>query len=614
MGFGYFGKETITDDFSYRVLYLLDPSCSLPLDRDHKARIDAELEVTSSINSRGFMGCLITAYDLDVHKPGLYSFSANGFIQGMATFANGELHPVPVFYENDTAVADIDLSLGPHRVYAFGKTTSPASVNRFGVGNAAYLVWPSAEYHRESFLVGALRGICLGILGIMCLFFLFMNREHNRVFLIYGTFIFVNIVFIESMRSLTAELFGYRGGQYYFESWTLVTQIAGSFTQLLIGVFFASFYELKATKPRLYKLFLISFVLVILEIPLILLGARFGFIYATIMIALGALILIATSLWYSIKHGGLYHLILIGYTIMCSCSNYFVLSVLGVIQIESLWGRDVHLIGSTIEVILFSIATSLKLNSKFAEQQRENDHVLLQLQKIVYPHQLQRIREGSTLEETMPTGKAEAHVLSFDIIGSSKIQHAEVKDFIETAIERCVATMTQRYDSQSLTADAYRIKVLGDGFLCSVGFPFASPGPENVADASVRLAIKLIETFDEVEKGFQYPTPIYCAIGLAQGAIEAFYPKTGTKEYDLYGPAIVLATRYEQLRKYLFTPEKSDYIILQEQVYVSLSSDLKKEFYCIELAERQIRVRDDDTALRVYVWEGSNSARTAGAA
>ncbi len=612
--FSYFGKETITDDYSYRVLYLFDPSCNLPLDAEHKPRIDAELEVISSVTRRGYLGCLITAYDIDVRKPGLYSFSAIGFIKSMALVWEAGFRSIPVLYENDTAVADIELGLGQHRVYALGKVTSPASINRFGVGNAAYLVWPSAKYHRESFLVGAMRGICLGILGIMCLFFLFMTREHSRFFLIYGIFIFCNIAFIESMRSLSAEVLGYRSGQYYFESWIFITQVTGSLTQLLLGVFFANFYELKTTQPRLHKWFLVFFVLIVLQIPVTLLQVPFGYIYTTVVMMISALILIATSMWYSIKHGGLYHLVFGGYIVMVSCSHYWVLSVLGVFEIKSLWGRDVHLIGSTIEVILFSIATSLKLNNKFAKQQRENEHVLKQLEKIVYPHQLERIREGSTLEETMPTGKAEAHVLSFDIIGSSKIQHEQVKNFIETAIERCVATMTQRYDSKTLTADAYRIKVLGDGFLCSVGFPFASPGSENVADASVRLAMKLVETFDEVEREFQYSEPIYCAIGVAQGAIEAFYPKSGTKEYDLYGPAIVLATRYEQLRKYLFTPEKSDYIILQEQVYLSLSPERKNEFSCIELAERHIRVRDDDTAVRVYVWAGMNSAKAFGAA
>jgi class 3 adenylate cyclase len=304
----------------------------------------------------------------------------------------------------------------------------------------------------------------------------------------------------------------------------------------------------------------------------------------------------------------------IGYGVMVTCTQYLVLSSMGVIRVESLWGRDVHLIGSTIEVILFSIATSLKLNNKFAQQKKENDHVLGQLQKIVYPHQLEKIREGRTLEETMPTGKAEACVLAFDIIASSRIQHDKVKDFIEQAIELCVSTMYDRYDAKRLAADAYRIKVLGDGFLCSIGFPFANPDGGSIDEAAVRLALRMVTTFRQVVKDFNYHEPIYCAIGLAHGSIEAYYPMIGTKEYDLYGPAIVLATRYEQLRKQLFSPEEAHYIILQERVYESLSPDLRAEFSCIDLRSRQLRVRDDDNAQRVYIWQSSEASSTTGAA
>jgi class 3 adenylate cyclase len=325
------------------------------------------------------------------------------------------------------------------------------------------------------------------------------------------------------------------------------------------------------------------------------------------VILAGTVTMMGIALWFSIRRGGLYHLMLIGYGTMLSFTQYMVLSAIGVLQVETLWGRDVYLIGSTIEVMLFSIATSLKLNNKFAQQKKQSDHVLEQLQKIVYPHQLEKIREGGTLEETMPTGKAEACVLSFDIIGSSRIQHENVKDFIERAIELCVSTMYHRYDAKSLAADAYRIKVVGDGFLCSIGFPFPTPDQEPMEEASVRLALRMMQTFRQVEREFDYHEPIHCAIGLAHGAIEAYYPQIGTKEYDLYGPAIVQATRYEQLRKQLFSPEEDSYIILQERIYENLSAGLQSCFTIIDLGERQLRVRDDEHAQRVYVWRSSEA-------
>ncbi len=604
---GYFSQNVERDDIQYKVYAMVDPACEHPLQEEGLEALQKEIESSPIPTIRGFRGCFAALFDVEVQKKGSYTFIHNGFVQKVALWADGRYAEVPIFYENDTVIADLELVPGRYRIFSSGSSQTLLSANQWGLGNAAYMIRPSGEYHRASFLISSVRGVCFGVLGIMALFFLFMTRENNRVFLIYGTFIFINILFIESIRSFVAELLGFRGGQYYFAEWNMVAQAMGAATQLSLGVFFAAFYELKKLYPRLYRFCLFLFGLILLEFPIILLKVRYTYIYTTLVILTGTLTMVGMAAWFSLRRGGLYHLMLIGYMTMLSCSQYFVLSVIGVIQVESIWGRDVHMIGSTIEVILFSIATSLKLNNKFALQKKENDHVLEQLQKIVYPHQLQKIREGNTLEQTMPTGKAEACVLAFDIIGSSRIQHENVKDFIERAIELCVSTMYDRYDAERLAADAYRIKVLGDGFLCSIGFPFPTPDAGPIEEAAVRLAMRMIQTFRQVEQEFQYHQPIHCAIGLAHGPIEAFYPQIGAKEYDLYGPAIVMATRYEQLRKQLFTPEVANYIILQERVFHNLSAEMQSRFNCIDLVKRQLRVRDDEHAQRVYVWQSSDA-------
>jgi class 3 adenylate cyclase len=606
----YFSQSVERDDIQYKVYALIDPDCSYPLAENTLTVLLERLKSSPLPDVQYFQGCFAALFDVEVLKHGSYSFIHNGYVQKVVYWADGRYTEVPLIYENDSIVADIDLAPGKYQIFSSGESMGRLSPNQWGLGNASYLVRPSAEYHRSSFLVGAVRGICLGVLGIMAVFFLFMTRENNRMFLIYGTFITINIVFIESMRSLLAELLGFRSGQHYFADWNLFSSMMGALTQLSLGVFFGVFYDVKKLYPRLYRFFLLLYGLILVEFPIIFLKLPFGHIYMSLVILMGTITMVCTALWFSIRRGGLYHLMMIGYGMMLSFTQYFVLSVMGVVQVESIWGRDVHLIGSTIEVILFSIATSLKLNNKFALQRKQNEHVLEQLQKIVYPHQLQKIREGSTLEETMPTGKAEACVLAFDIIGSSRIQHDNVKDFIERAIELCVSTMYDRYDAERLAADAYRIKVVGDGFLCSIGFPFPTPDAGPVEEAAVRLALRMIQTFQQVEKDFNYHEPIYCAIGLAHGSIEAYYPEIGTKEYDLYGSAIVLATRYEQLRKQLFSPEEANYIILQERVYESLSAELRNQFACIDLGQRQLRVRDDENAQRVYVWQSSDANET----
>ncbi|MDQ3230655.1 MAG: adenylate/guanylate cyclase domain-containing protein [Pseudobdellovibrionaceae bacterium] len=601
----YLSKDVQLENLSYRLFATIDPDCHYPLEESGIERLQTQLETSPLITTMNFRGCFAAVFDVEVHQAGTFSFINNGYIQKMAVVKDGNYREAYTFYENDAVVADLELAPGRYRIYSAGKGLGQMTANRWGLGNAPYWVQPSALYHHSSFLITALRGICLGVLGIMAVFFLFMTRENNRVFLIYGTFITINILFTESMRSLTAELLGFRGGQYYFAEWKLVAQLMGTLGQLVMGIFFAAFYEVKKLHPRYYRVFLVQYALILLEIPIVLLQVPYGYLYTATVILTGTLTLLVMALWFSIKRGGIYHLMLIGYGIMLSGTQYFVVTAMGFVEMNNIWGRDVHLIGSTIEVILFSIATSLKLNNKFAKQKKENDHVLQQLQKIVYPHQLQKIREGSSLEQTMPTGKTEACVMAFDIIGSSRIQHEKVKDFVERAIELCIANMYERYDAERLAADAYRIKVVGDGFLCSIGFPFRTPDSIPVGEAAVRLAMRMVQTFSQVEKEFNYHEPIYCAIGLAHGSIEAYYPQIGTKEYDLYGSAIVLATRYEQLRKQLFSPENANYIILHERVYETLGQDLQGSFACIDLVKRQIRVRDDDQAHRVYVWQSS---------
>lgn len=426
LGLSYFSKEISYEDYTYRVHYLLDPSCSLPLDTEHKARIDAELAVSSSPIDLSFKGCLITLYDIDVRKPGVYSFGANGNIETMAQFTDQGFQKKPIFYENDTIVADIDLNLGHHRIYAFGKIVAPTPINRYGVASAPYFVWPNVKYHRESFVVGTVRSVCFGILGIMCLFFLFINRQQNKVFLIYGLFILFNIGFIESSRSLIAEILGYRAGSYYFSFWGTVVLVVGSFCQFLMGIYFASFYEIKALNPRLYKVFKIFFTLILLAIPMNLLQLSFGPLYQTLVLAVASTLLISISLWFSFTRGGFYHLILIGYIIMICGALYFVLSTLGYMQLESLWARDIHLIGSTIEVTLFSIATSLKLNQQFAQQLALNAQLYANMEENVKERTLQLAEKSRDMRAILTNIKLGILTVKADLrIDSEYSRHAE---------------------------------------------------------------------------------------------------------------------------------------------------------------------------------------------
>lgn len=227
-------------------------------------------------------------------------------------------------------------------------------------------------------------------------------------------------------------------------------------------------------------------------------------------------------------------------------------------------------------------------------------HAFKQLEKVFYPHQIQMIRRSRELEQTMPTQAGEACVICFDVIASSQIQHADAKRFLRKVFARCNAIMMEGYNGIDMAARGYRIKEMGDGFLCSVGYPFRTSGESIVKDA-LDLALRFHEVFCEEVQKFEYDRPIFCGLGIAYDGISGFYPDSGAKEYDLYGRAIVLATRYEAMRKSLFNSSPgSSVLILQERVWSSLKDGERLDFVEVNLEKSGLVVRDDPQATRLF--------------
>ena len=248
-------------------------------------------------------------------------------------------------------------------------------------------------------------------------------------------------------------------------------------------------------------------------------------------------------------------------------------------------------------------------------EQQKKLHSYEQLEKVFYPHQLDMIKNGQALESTMPTNPSEACVICFDIVGSSRIRHERSKEFMRRVLLRCNQAMMESYDARDMRANAYRIKEMGDGFLCSVGYPFASATGNPTRDA-VDLAMVFYGIFlEEVEK-LGYGNSLHCGIGIARGSIEGFYPESGTKEYDLYGRAIVLANRYEAMRKTILQDSPpGSLLILQERVHGSLPLDMRARFQAYDLQKHSTKVRDDENATYLYYQalnEGDQTLLSAG--
>lgn len=254
----------------------------------------------------------------------------------------------------------------------------------------------------------------------------------------------------------------------------------------------------------------------------------------------------------------------------------------------------------SIEQITFSLAIAIKIQVTERHFTESNQHAFEQMSKLIYQHQLDSIRAGKQLENTMPVSPGEACVLAFDIIGSTNIRHIGAKLFFRRVFARCNQVMMANYDSTALKARAYRIKEVGDGFLCSVGYPFASIH-SNPAIEAIALAEEFIQVLEEEAKLLHPLEPICCGIGIALDSITGYFPEEGTKTYDVQGTAIVLATRYEAMRKVLLDGTGGQHIlIIQEAVFQSLEPHQRQGFTEVNLGELGVSVRDDISAKRLY--------------
>jgi class 3 adenylate cyclase len=264
--------------------------------------------------------------------------------------------------------------------------------------------------------------------------------------------------------------------------------------------------------------------------------------------------------------------------------------------------------GAMIEVIMLSIALASKINgerkSRYEAQKEalelalEKQHSYQQMEKLLYPHQLIMVQKGQSIETTMPTGTDIACVLSFDVINSSKVKSEGFNELMEDFLSDCRNLMMRGYDGQSLTSAGYMIKEMGDGFLCSVGFPLKQLG-QSKAECAVDLALQIISRFALVNEHLDAPTPLHCCIGVATGQVRSYFSQSGSVKYDMWGRGIILATRYESLRKEIMLKlelESANMLILQEEVYYSLPSDLRKRFQVHNLADLGLQVRDHPEA------------------
>lgn len=244
-------------------------------------------------------------------------------------------------------------------------------------------------------------------------------------------------------------------------------------------------------------------------------------------------------------------------------------------------------------------------------------HLYNQLSKLVYPHQLERIKLGDQLENTMPLKEGKGIINVFDVQKSSDIRHEKTQDFFMGVFQSFLQICMKGYEHNPLRSQAFRLKETGDGFISAIGYPFLPVDSRSLADSAVSTALTMFEAFNvEVEK-FNYSRPIKAAMGLAYNSVQGTFQSGGIRSYDLFGEALIQASKYEELRKQpvlwnIFTRHANELglkdfhiLIVQEVVYNSLSPSYRDLFVEIdlndpELIENNFQMMYDNDAKFIY--------------
>lgn len=459
---------------------------------------------------------------------------------------------------------------------------------------------PDEFYHNElkrRTFIDIISGCALALL-LYNIFLFFSLRD--PIYFFYSLYVLSNIAFHGTEHGFLREFFYYNLKLEAMPSWLNVVMVE---CIVLTAYGFAQRFAAISFRSRLGKVYLVFMIVALLDI----LNAFFLSPTLSLYIAAGSAsvafcLFIYTGFRIFNEAESQVRLYLLAWAFYILGSSGAILNYLGLIERSSVTKYGL-IIGNMVEMILLSLVLAnriKRIQSDLQMEQQKKFHSYEQLEKVFYPHQLEMIKNGNPLENTMPTHPAEACVICFDVARSSQIRHEKAKEFLRRIFQRCNRAMMDGYDRHEMRANAYRIKEMGDGFLCSVGYPFGS-ATGHIAQDAVALALKFYEIFCEEAAALDYEDDLHCGIGLAMGDIVGFFPESGTKEYDLYGKAIILATRYESMRKVILKEARSaSLLILQEQVYLSLPEGERDRFQNYDLVANEAVVRDDSDAQTLF--------------
>jgi hypothetical protein len=340
--------------------------------------------------------------------------------------------------------------------------------------------------------------------------------------------------------------------------------------------------------------------------------------FVVFLTVLSSIMLLGLGIWSSVRgyRPAVYYTA--GWAVLLIASGVMALKSAGLLPIN-LFTSWAQIVGAAIEGLVLSLALGERYNylqnrsaveresfiKKLVEKEASKAHSYSQLEKIIYPHQIELIKTGSNLEQTMPTGQGEACVIAFDTVGSSKMDRGKARAFLNDAFALCYRDMLAGYDQKKMEASAYRLKEVGDGFFCSVGFPFQTPDGQNPADLALKLAMQFSRNFHSEAQRHGFLRMPQASISIAFGEVEAYYPSAGVVEYNMFGRGIILADRYEKLRKgalrqFVFS---GNLLVIDYRIFHMISPELQVLFQRFDVDAVQQTIRDDEQAHCFYFTE-----------
>jgi class 3 adenylate cyclase len=511
----------------------------------------------------------------------------------------------PVFYRHPV----FPLSVKP------GLNEFLISIQTSGPNRMPFQIWTPNELQRKMTLENYLLGGAFGLIAFMIVynFFLFLSL-HSQTYLFYVVYGLGFLLMQIGMQGVAGYIFNSYVMQEWFSNWGFLAGV--QVCNLFATLFSMRFLDLRSHLPRVHKVFIVLcylYAIVLLGV-LVQVDYRIVAFLINLMTSVSTLSMLGLGFYFTAKKHRPAYFYTVAWIFILIGGLSFSLSNMGALPVNFLTTYG-SLIGGCCEMSLLSFALADRVRhlrelrnqekelyiQNLMDKEKETHHSYTQLAKIVYPHQIALMKQGANLEETMRTGRADAVVLVFDVIGSTRFTGHHKQEFFQKVFTSCYQRMMRQYDEKNPLAEAYRIKELGDGFICSVGFPFPIPDNMDRNTIALSLALDFIGIWNRIRSEMYPDQDVYCSIGIAEGEVQGFYPVAGVREYDLYGSALVLANRYENLRRVLFTEVEAHILTAQASFVERLPLPMQQQFKRQDLSHlKDFQIRNDPDAKVFY--------------